>query len=323
MSANEDIFDRIRGATAEVAHQAKFVRLVDAQIAPYAASLTAGGRPTPVYDTAHHARGSVAETVAFLLTLDTVNFGSGYFPHLCKRPGMSGYFTVASALKERWEREGPLTGTELRGLGAADCVVLFGQEANVRPAQELMALFAHALNDLGLWLGRRYDDDPLGPVDDAGHSAARLVELVSEMPFFRDVSTYRGYEVPLYKRAQLLSADLAIAFDGQGPGSFHDLDRLTIFADNLVPHVLRVDRLLVYDDELLARIERGELIPAGSPEEIEIRAVAVHVVERIVGELSASGISVTARDLDYLLWNRGQGAAYKALPRHRTRTVFY
>jgi hypothetical protein len=51
--------------------------------------------------------------------------------------------------------------------------------------------------------------------------------------------------------------------------------------------------------------------------------VAVHAVERIVGELSASGISVTARELDYLLWNRGQGAAYKALPRHRTRTVFY
>ncbi len=99
------------------------------------------------------------------------------------------------------------------------------------------------------------------------------------------------HEVPLYKRAQLLTADLAIAFDGQGPGSFHDLDRLTIFADNLVPHVLRVDGLLAYDDELLARIERGELIPAGSPEEIEIRAVAVHAVERIVAELRASGIT--------------------------------
>ncbi len=116
MSVDEDIFDRIRAAAAEVAQQAKFVRLVDAQIAPYAASLAADGLPTPVYDTAHHARGSVAETVAFLLTLDTVNFGSGYFPHLRKRPGMSGYFTVASSLKERWERDGPLTGTELRAI---------------------------------------------------------------------------------------------------------------------------------------------------------------------------------------------------------------
>jgi hypothetical protein len=323
MSVNEDVFDRIRAAAAEVAQQAKFVRLVDARIAPYAASLAAAGLPTPVYDTAHHARGSVAETVAFQLTLDTVNFGSGYFPHLRKRPGMSGYLTVASSLKERWERDGPLTGTDLRAMTVTDCAVLFGQQENSGPAQELMALFAQALNDLGAWLGGRYDDDPLGPIEDAGHSAARLVGLVSEMPFYRDISTYRGHEVPLYKRAQILVTDLAIACDGQGPGSFHDLDRLTIFADNLVPHVLRVDGLLAYDPDLLQRIERGELIPAGSPEEIEIRAVALHTVERIVAELGASGIPVTARELDYLLWNRGAGAAYKTLPRHRTRTVFY
>jgi hypothetical protein len=323
MSTDEDIFDRIRTTAAEVARQARFVRLVDAQIAPYAASLAAAGIPTPVYDTAHHAQGSVADTVAFQLTLDTVNFGSGFFPHLRKHPGMSGYLTVASSLKERWERDGPLTGTELRAMTATDCAVLFGQEGNPGPAQELMALFAQALNDLGAWLGGRYDDDPLGPIEDADESGGRLVELVSEMPYFRDVSNYKGTEVPLFKRAQILITDVAIAFDEQGPGSFHDLDRLTIFADNLVPHVLRVDGVLAYDDALLARIERGELIPAGSPEEIEIRAVTVHAVERIVAELRASGVSVTARELDYLLWNRGAGAEYKALPRHRTRTVFY
>jgi hypothetical protein len=323
MSASEDIFDQIRSAAAEVARRAKFVRLVDDRIVPYVTSLAASGLPTPVYDTAHHARGSVADTVAFQLALDTVNFGSGYFPHLRKRPGMSGYFTVASSLKERWERDGPLTGTELCAITATDCAMLFGQEGNVGPAQELMALFAQALNDLGAWLGTRYDNDPLGPIADADQSAARLVELVAEMAFYRDVSTYGGQAVPLYKRAQILATDLAIAFDGQGPGSFHDLDRLTIFADNLVPHVLRVDSLLVYDDDLLARIERGELIPAGSEEEIEIRAVTVHAVERMVAVLRASGVPVTARELDYVLWNRGLGAVYKALPRHRTRTVFY
>jgi hypothetical protein len=323
MSVNEDVFDRIRAAAAEVARQATFVRLVDARIAPYAASLAAAGLPTPVYDTAHHAQGSLVDTVAFQLTLDTINFGSGYFPHLRKRPGMSGYLTVASALKERWDRQGPLTGGDLRAMTASDCAVLFGQEGNCGPAQELMGLFAEALNDLGAWLGARYDDDPLGPIEDAGHSAARLVELVSEMPFYRDISIYEGTEVPLYKRAQILVTDLAVAFDDQGPGAFRDLDRLTIFADNLVPHVLRVDGLLVYDDGLLGRIERGELIAAGSVEEIEIRAVALHAVEWIVSELRASDIPVTARELDYLLWNRGAGAEYKTLPRHRTRTVFY
>jgi hypothetical protein len=323
MTAREDVFDRIRTAVAEVAQRATFVRLVDAQIAPYAASLAAAGIPELVYDTAHHATGTVADTVAFQLTLDTINFGSGYFPHLRKRPSMSGYFTVASSLKERWERNGPLSGAELRAIDTRDCAVLFGQEGNEGPAQELMALFAQALNDLGVWLGTRYDDNPLGPIEDAGQSADRLVELVSEMPLFRDVAIYDGTEVPLYKRAQILIADLAIAFAGQGPGSFRDLDRLTIFADNLVPHVLRVDGLLAYDPELLGRIERGELIPAGSPQEVEIRALAVHAVERIAAELRASGVPVTARELDYILWNRGSGEEYKTLPRHRTRTVFY
>jgi hypothetical protein len=130
-------------------------------------------------------------------------------------------------------------------------------------------------------------------------------------------------DVPLFKRAQILATDLAIAFAEQGPGEFHDLDRLTIFADNLVPHVLRADGVLEYDPELLQRIERGELIPAGSAEEVEMRAVTIHAVERLVAELQASGIPASARLLDYALWNRGAGEVYKALPRHRTRTVYY
>ena len=56
------------------------------------------------------------------------------------------------------------------------------------------------------------------------------------------------------------------------------------------------------------RASSGRLIPAGSPEEIEIRAVAVHAVERIVAVMRTSGVLVTARELDYFLWNRGQGA---------------
>jgi hypothetical protein len=323
MSDAADVFDRVRETSAEVARSARFVRLDNDRINSYTASLAAADLPEPVYDTEHHARGSVAETVAYLITLDSVNFGSGYFPHLRKRPGMSGYFTVASALKERWERDGPLSAAELREIDANGCATLFGQEGNEGPAQELMALFAQALNDLGEWLGAGYGDDALGPVTDADHSAARLVTLLAEMPFFRDVSAYRNVDVPLYKRAQLLAADLAIAFNGQGSGEFDDIDRLTIFADNLVPHVLRIDGLLTYDPGLLARIEREELIPAGSPEEIEIRAVAVHAVERIVAVMRTSGVLVTARELDYFFWNRGQGASYKAHPRHRTRTVFY
>jgi hypothetical protein len=143
------------------------------------------------------------------------------------------------------------------------------------------------------------------------------------MPFYRDVESYGDLQVPFYKRAQLTVGDLALAFGGAGCGRFADLDQLTIFADNLVPHVLRVDRVLQYDDVLARRIDEGELIPAGSAEEVEIRACALHAVELLVQAMRAASQDVTAQGLDYLLWNRGQQPHYKARPRHRTRTVYY
>ncbi len=116
-----------------------------------------------------------------------------------------------------------------------------------------------------------------------------------------------------YKRAQITPADLALA----GVADFDDLDELTIFADNLVPHVLRVDGVLVYDDDLAARIDAGELLPPGAAER-EIRACALHACELI-----APRLGVPPRTLDNWLWNRGQQPRYKALPRHRTRTTAY
>ena len=98
---------------------------------------------------------------------------------------------------------------------------------------------------------------------------------------------------------------------------------MTIFADNLVPHVLRLDDILIYEESLLGRINNGTLIPTGSAEEIEIRACAVHAVELIKRRMVKSGNRITSPALDNFLWNRGQQPEYKAKPRHRTKCVFY
>ena len=264
---------------------------------------------------------------AFVLQVDAVNFGSGYFPLLRKRPGLSGYFTVATSLREQFEARGPWSAADLVALEAVDCAKVFGQDLAVAEVAELMTLFARALNDLGALLNDHYDARFERLVAAAGGSAERLAKRLLEMPFFRDVAAYDGLEVPFLKRAQLLSADLAAAFDGEGYGRFDDLDRLTIFADNLVPHALRIEGVLRYDPGLVDRIERGELIPAGSAEEVEIRAGAVHAVERLVAHVRENAPSPSARvsasAIDYLLWNRGQRPEVKAQPRHRTRTVYY
>ncbi len=317
------VFDRIRQSCAQVAQRARFVRVAVDRVGPYAQSLPIDRLGKPQLDPRYHYLGEPEATLAYIITLGTINFGSGYFPYLQKRPGLSGYFTIASALKDYFAAHGPLDARTLAEIGPADCHRIFGQEPDEGPRTELMGLFAEALNDLGRLLLGRFGGDFVRLVRAADHSAEGLISILAEMPFFRDVALYEGFEVAFYKRAQLTCADLWLAFQGQGYGYFRDIDQLTIFADNLVPHVLRVDGVLIYDPALAGRIDRGQLIPPGSAEEVEIRACAVHAGELIGAELRRAGRTVTARELDYLLWNRGQEPKYKAQPRHRTRTVFY
>jgi putative queuosine salvage protein len=304
------VLDEVRANAAAIASDSAFVAIADLDtIEDYARQLPIDQARAAELDPATHFLGEPSATLAYVVTLDAINFGSGYFPRLKKRPGLSGYFTVASSLKDRFEAEGPFSAAELRALTAAECARMFGQDMGRDEAvDELMGLFARALNDLGALVGQKFHGSFSALADAADHHAEALTTVLTEMPFYRDVG--------FYKRAQLTAADLVTA----GVAHFDDLDRLTIFADNLVPHVLRVDGILRYDADLLARINREELIPAGSREEREIRGCALHAVECI---RQALGNRVTSMQLDYLLWNRGQRPAYKAQPRHRTRTVFY
>jgi hypothetical protein len=317
-----DVLDRIRESCATVARRARHVRIEPSRLEALAAELSVAPAP-PELDPAHHHLADPAATLAYVLTLDAVNFGSGWFPRLRKRPGLSGYFTIATSLKEHFQQHGPWTGAGLRALDTDSCREVFGQRGVGAEADELMALFARALRELGGWLGDRYGDRFAGPVEDATGSAARLVTLLAEMPLYRDVSHYDGLEVPFFKRAQLTAADLSAALGGEDLGRFHDLDRLTLFADNLVPHVLRREGVLVAEPALARTIEAGALIPAGAPEEIELRACAVDAVERMVAAIRDGGGDSTAQQLDFLLWNRGQRPEVKAHPRHRTRTTYY
>jgi len=140
-----------------------------------------------------------------------------------------------------------------------------------------------------------------------GDRAEDLAErLAAGMPFFDD----RGF----YKRAQIAANDLHLA----GVVAYPDVDRLTIFADNLVPHVLRLDGVLHYADELARTIDAGVPLTVGGESERELRACAVHACEGLAHQLG-----VPARLLDNWLWNRGVKPPYSERPAHITRTVYY
>ena len=308
------LLDDVRAKCAQIAAQARWVRidadaLADEELLARMVA-TKPGEPAATLDPVrHYLEGEPADVADYLLALDAINFGSGWFPTLRKRLDggvpVSGYFTVAWGLTDYVRAQHAagsgwaLDAAWLRAVDTRTIAAILGQ----RPNHELMSLYSQALRELGRFLGERR---ALELVAGCGRSAERRAEALARgMAMFDD----RGF----YKRAQIAAADLALA----GVASFADLDRLTIFADNLVPHVLRCEGILVYDESLAARIHAGELLPPGGPER-EIRACAVHACELI-----SARTRIPPRVLDHRLWNRGQAPEYKACPRHRCRSVYY
>jgi hypothetical protein len=294
-----------------VADRAEHVRIVDDAIPGYAATLPAtAGKAEPAEPPAPSDREARA---AFWLALDAVNFGSGWFPTLRKRAGLSGYHTIAAALRDRFDAAGPWTAAELAELRASEMAGILGQD----PAHELMSLYARSLNDLGRRVSAEGGGSFAAVADAAGGSAVALATGLGKWDCFADCSWYGSLRIPFLKRAQIAAADLHRA----GVARFSDLSDLTMFADNLVPHVLRLDGVLRFAPDLVARIEREELIEHDSAQEIEIRGCAVHAVELLTA--AAGGDVITAAEIDQVLWERGQQVRYKASPRHRSRCTAY
>jgi len=304
------ISDRVRTASAWVAGRARRVRIEEGALQVYAGGLPAVAESPPPDPATELVGGDRESRIAFALCLDAINFGSGWWPTIRKRPGRSGYFTIAAGLTERFRDNGPWSAAELAELRAADIAAVVGQEAD----HPLMADYAATLNDVGERVSADHDGRFEAVVEAAQGSAPALANLLAGWPAFADVSTYEGRPVPFFKRAQIAAADL----DRTGLVELGEVNRLTAFADNLVPHVLRIDGVLRLDPALETRIEAGDLLEHGSPEEVELRACAVHAIEQL-----AAATALTPAQIDGILWNRGRDRRYKSHPRPRSRNTAY
>jgi hypothetical protein len=266
--------DEVRASCAAVAASAEIVA-IDAAAARYRDGVS-GLDPA-----LHRLYAPRDEIVRYVLILDAINFGSGWFDELGTDTD-----TLTRALTEVGA---PWTPARLRALTPADVGA-----ALALPAHPLTDLYARALNDLGAWLR-----EPL----ELGGSAQAFAARLTAMPLFADPG--------LYKRAQIAANDLVLA----GVADFADVDTLTVFADNLLPHVLRTDGVLTYAPDLAAAIDRGDELAHGSRAEVELRACAVHACEQL-----AAAAGVPPRTLDNWLWHRGTTLPGRP---HRTRTTAY
>jgi putative queuosine salvage protein len=304
--------DQVRAGCAWVACEAESVRVAEELVEDYARGLPAADALAGPDPGTQLLEGNREALAAFVICLDAINFGSGWWPTIRKRPGLSGHSTIAAGVTERFRTSGAWAPQELARIRPADVAEVVGQE----PDHPLMPQFAAALRDVGSHVLADHHGRFEALVDAAAGSALALTGLLSSWRAFADASLYKERPVPFYKRAQLAAADL----DRAGVASFADRHRLTAFADNLVPHVLRVDGVLELGRDLKDAIEAGELLPHGSPAEVELRAGAVHAVELLA---AAGGGRLAPAEIDAALWNRGRAPRYKAIPRPRSRNTAY
>ena len=238
-----------------------------------------------------------------------------------------GYWALVAALR-RGVDEGfePWRPAALANLTDQDVARLLRPSEPGSPEIPLLAERGANLRELGRRLLIDYPDGEAAVrlIVAANGSAPALAGIVARrFPSFNDVATLDGREVRFFKRAQILVADLHGAFAGERLGRFDDIDQLTAFADYKAPQVLRGLGALRYDDDLAATIAARRTIPAGSREEIEIRAATVWACESIRREAGARGCRLATFEIDWALWLAGQTLGPAAEPYHRTETIFY
>ncbi|KAJ2225510.1 hypothetical protein IWW45_007842 [Coemansia sp. RSA 485] len=218
-------------------------------------------------------------------------------------------------------------------------------------SQEQMPMMEHrirVLHEVGRVLVDKYNGRFSNLVRGCEGSAQKLVEtVVKEFPCFRDEHRFDGRPVCLYKRAQILVADIWACFEGRGLGRFDDIDKVTMFADYRVPQALYHFGALRYSSRLLEFLRRSEaaviaaadeqevaddvpvvpgLLPSGHRWEVEIRGNSIWAVECIRQHIfKTTGVLVSAILIDFYMWDYSKlhADAMKNIPIHLTRSIFY
>lgn len=184
------------------------------------------------------------------------------------------------------------------------------------------------LNAAGRTLAESYDGSAHRLVADCAPAMyadgnGLLERLVAEFPRFNDVSTHDGREVQLHKLAQLWLWQLHMALASGGAFAVADLGRMTAFADYIVPVALRLMGIVSYSAELEAAINRGELIPADSAEEVEIRAHTLYATALLtdaINQIRPPSLALVVPQVDFRLWKAYHASFW---PHHLTRTIMY
>jgi hypothetical protein len=147
--------------------------------------------------------------------------------------------------------------------------------------------------------------------------------MVKEFPRFNDVSEYDGHIVKFYKLPQL---GLWLVYSSlRKTGQFHleDVDKMTAFADYIVPVALRLLGLTSYSPQLEHAINTHQMIARDSRWEVEMRAHCVYATALLCEEINnirPKDMQIIIPQIDARLWTHYHTTWW---PHHLTRTIMY
>ena len=143
--------------------------------------------------------------------------------------------------------------------------------------------------------------------------------IISNLDYFKDVSTYDGEEVLFYKRAQLLTSDILHVREKKEQIDV-DYSHLIGCADYKIPQVMRCYGMLEFSNSLASKVDNKVELEEGSKEEVEIRANTLKIIDYIYETLDRK---YSRMDINDFIWLLGQDKSKMTKPYHRTLTKHY
>ena len=123
--------------------------------------------------------------------------------------------------------------------------------------------------------------------------------------------------------AQLAFWGIHGELSGAGHFVVEDMEKMSAFADYIVPVALEVMKIISYSDNLKNKIMNGEIIERDSIEEVEIRAVSLYATDVLTQEVNKRrplDKQIIIPQLDYRLWKQYHATH---IPHHLTITTMY
>jgi hypothetical protein len=319
-------------STKELIENPKYVKINRDKVKEVAERFSKDDLQIPKWDAPVFPEAKDKSTIDFLLLANTINFAFTNFETKekyvtnYKDISWAGAFGMFASLNRVVDNGEPiLEGDYLSKILFDDMNRIFEKDSFIPMFEERIEIF----QEVGDVLCKKYDGHFYNVVEASDNklfnNGKGLVErLTNDFPSFNDAVVYNGKLVRFDKRAQLGAAMLYGKFQGTDMCQFEDVDKLTVFADYVLPKGLRDLGIFGYSPVLATEVDNLEVLHKESLKELEIRASTIHASDMLINEINdvRNGFGqINALHLDYKLWSESKKS--KVNDYHLCQTIAY